>query len=191
MTELLINRATGPLETVGDGWTVDGLVVPYEREQEVSDDGGATTYVESFAGGAFARDVVKGGRWVNLMIGHAGDDGDRYLGRCVGLHEERAGLRASFRLDRSNPSAEAARAGELTGWSVSARVYRSRSTIRNGVRYVVREVAGISHVAATPRPQYAGAGVTVARDHELIDGGTATPRRDELRAYLDGLTRRA
>jgi phage head maturation protease len=125
------------------------------------------------------------------MIGHAGDDGDRYLGRCVALEEERGGLRASFRLDRSNPQAEAARAGELTGWSVSARVYRSRSVDRDGRRVVRREVAGISHVAATPRPQYAGAGVAVAREHELIVDASATPRRDQLRAYLDGLPARA
>lgn len=186
MSELIIERAAAALEPVGDGWTVDGLAVPYDREQDVSDDGGVTTYVESFVRGAFQRDCVKGGRWVNLMIGHSGDDGDRFLGRCVGLAEERDGLHASFRLDRSNPSAEAARAGELTGWSVSARVYRSQSVERNGRRIVYREVCGLSHVAATPRPQYAGAGVTVARDHELIVTQT-TPRRDALRAYLDTL----
>jgi HK97 family phage prohead protease len=188
MSELIINRATGAMEPVGDGWTVDGLAVPYDREQEVSDDGGATTYLEAFSFGAYSRDVTKGGRWVNLMIGHAGDDGDRFLGRCVSLVEERDGLHASFRLDRSNPQAEAARAGELTGWSVSARVYRSRSVQRDdGRRVVYREVCGLSHVAATPRPQYAGAGVTVARDHELIMAPSPTPRRDDLRAFLDSL----
>jgi HK97 family phage prohead protease len=191
MSELIIERATAPLEAVGDGWTVDGLVVPYEREAEVSDDGGATTYVETFASRSFARDVAKGGRWVNLMIGHKGDDGERYLGRCIGLGEQSDGLHASFRLDRSNPQAEAARAGELTGWSVSARVYRTVSTLRNGRRVLVREVAGISHVAATPRPQYAGAGVTLAREHELIVAPSGTPRLDALREYLDGLRDRA
>lgn len=190
MTELIINRASAPLEPVGDGWTVDGLAVPYDREQDVSDDGGVTTYVESFTFGAFARDVVKGGRWVNLMIGHAGDDGDRYLGRCVALSEQDDGLHASFRLDRSNPNAEAARAGELTGWSVSARVYRSRSVQRaDGRRLVIREVCGLSHIAATPQPQYVGAGVTVARDHELIVSPSETPRRDAIREYLATLTR--
>lgn len=185
MTELLIERSSAPLEPVGDGWTVDGLAVPYDRPQEVSDDGGATTYLEAFTHGAFARDVVKGGRWVNLMLGHTGDDGDRFLGRCVAIEDARDGLHTSFRLDRSHPQAEAARAGELTGWSVSARVYRSRSVQReDGRRVVYREVCGLSHVAATTRPQYAGAGVLVAREHELIMSPSPTPRRDALAAWL-------
>lgn len=188
MSELVIDRASAPLEATGDGWTVEGLAVPYDVPQEVSDDGGASTYWEAFAQGAYSRDASKGGRWVNLMVGHSGDDGDRYLGRLVDIREERAGLMCAFRLDRSHPSAEAARAGELTGWSVSARVYRSRANVDYaGRRVTVREVCGLSHVAATASPQYAGAGVTVARDHELIIAPSGTPKLDELRAYLDRL----
>jgi len=150
MSELVIHRsAVTALEPVGDGWTVYGLAVPYDREQEVSDDG-RETYLEGFLRGSFNRDVGKGGRWVNLMLGHHGDDGDRFLGRCVSLEEDSQGLWPSFRLDRTHPRAEAARSGELTGWSVSARVYRSRSSVRSdGVRVVWREVCGLSHVAAT------------------------------------------
>ena len=108
MTELVIERAAQALEPVGDGWTVYGRAVPYGIEQRVSDDG-RTFYVEEFAHGAYSRDVAKGGRWVNLMVGHAGDDGDRYLGRCVELTEQPDGAYAAFRLDRSHPLAEAAR----------------------------------------------------------------------------------
>lgn len=185
--ELIIDRAAAPLEPVGDGWTVEGMAVPYGIPNPVSDDGGATTYLEGFTAGAFSRDATKGGRWVNLMVGHHGDDGDRYLGRCVGLADSREGLVCTFRIDRSHPQAEAARAGELTGWSVSARVYRSR--IVDEVTW--REVCGLSHVAATATPQYAGAGVRVARDHEVIVGTSRTPRLDALRAALDDLPRRA
>lgn len=186
MSELLINRAAAAaLEPVGDGWTVHGLAVPYEREQPVSDDG-VETYLEAFAGGSFHRDVGKGGRWVNLMLGHHGDDGDRFLGRCVALEEDSEGLWPSFRLDRSHPAAEEARSGELRGWSVSARVYRSRSVTRpDGSRVVWREVCGLSHVAATRSPQYAGAGVLVAREHVLVNAPSATPRLDALRDFLD------
>ena len=129
MSELIIDRAAAPLEAVGDGWTVEGLAVPYDVPQQVSDDGGATTYWEAFTHGAYSRDAAKGGRWVNLMVGHHGDDGDRYLGRCVAIREERAGLVCAFRLDRSHPLADEARAGELRGWSVSSRVYRSRANV--------------------------------------------------------------
>ena len=182
MTELLIQRSMPvDLTPTGDGWTVEGLAVPYGVESAVSDDGGASMYLEAFAGGSFSRDVVKGGRWANLMLGHRGDEGDRYLGRCVGLEETDAGLFPAFRLDRTHPQAEAARSGELTGWSVSAHVYRSREITRAGRKVILREVCGLSHVAATPRPQYAGAGVLVARDHLLIEQPPATPLLDALR----------
>ena len=126
MAELLIERAATALEPVGDGWTVEGLAVPYGGPNG-SPMTGRTFYREGFTPGAFTRDVGKGGRWVNLMLGHPGDDGDRFLGRCMALTEEPEGLVATFRLDRSHPQAEAARSGELTGWSCQRRVYRSRT----------------------------------------------------------------
>jgi HK97 family phage prohead protease len=189
MPELLIERSAPALETVGDGWTVEGIAVPYDRPNRVSDDG-INYYREAFTKGAFGRDVAKGGRWVNLMVGHHGDDGDRYLGRCVGLAEESDGLRVTFRIDRSHPQAEAARSGELTKWSVSARVYRSREEGPPDDRLVYREYCGLSHVAATATPQYAGAGVLVAREHTLINAPSPTPRLDALRARLAALPAR-
>jgi HK97 family phage prohead protease len=186
MTELVIERAAPALEPTGDGWTVEGLAVPYNIPSRVTDDG-TTFYREAFTPGSFARDCTKGGRWVNLMLGHFGDDGDRFLGRCVALSEESDGLVAAFRLDRTHPSAEAARAGELVKWSVSARVYRSRSEGPDDDRLVYREACGLSHVAATARPQYAGAGVRVAREHVMTVAEPTHPRRDALRAYLDSL----
>jgi len=188
MQELIINRSAAPLEPIGDGWTVYGLAVPYGVSQRVSDDG-RTFYREQFVPGAFARDVAKGGLWINLMLGHHGDDGDRYLGRCVGLEETDKGLFPSFRLNRSHPQAEAARAGELSGWSVSARVYRSREERTAGETTVYREMCGLSHVAATTQPQYAGAGVLVAREHKLISE-SKTPRLDALRAAGYGKPRK-
>lgn len=187
MTELLIQRElpAGGLEPIGDGWTVRGLAVPYGADQRVTDDG-RNYYIERFERGAFGRDVQKGGRWVNLMVGHAGDDGDRFLGRCIALEEETDGLYPSFRLDRTHPLAEQARSGELRGWSVGARVYRTRiETGADGERRV-RELCGLNHVAATASPQYAGAGVLVARDHEIISP-QPTPARDALRARVDSL----
>lgn len=183
MAELVIERAlpVEALEPVGDGWTVDGLVVPYGVDQRVSDDG-VSFYLERFMLGSFERDVAKGGRWVNLFVGHKGDEGDRWLGRCIALTETDAGLFSSFRINRDHPQAEAARSGELTKWSVSARVYRSRREPGATLPVIVREACGLSHVAATASPQYAGAGVLVAREHELIIGESRTPRLDALRA---------
>lgn len=187
MSGLVITRAAPDMETTGDGWTVEGLAVPYGVEADVSDDGGTTFYAEAFAPAAFSRDVAKGGRWVNLMLGHDGDDGDRFLGRCVSIRETGAGLVTAFRINREHPDAEAARSGELTHWSVCARVYRSRRESRDGRAVVWREACGLSHVAATAVPQYAGAGVVVAREHTMINEPSQTPRLDELRTWLDGL----
>lgn len=183
MDELVIERAlpAGALEPVGDGWTVEGLAVPYEREQRVSDDG-VTFYLERFARGAFNRDVAKGGRWVNLFLGHKGDEGDRWLGRCIALRETDDGLFPSFRINRTHPDAEAARSGDLTGWSVSAHVYKSRRELGGMMPVVIREACGLSHVAATPVPQYEGAGVLVAREHVVVEVATSTPRLDAWRA---------
>lgn len=188
MTELLIERslAADVLEPTGDGWTLHGLAVPYERDQLVSDDGGKTTYLERFATAAFARDAAKGGRWVNLFVGHKGDDGDRFLGRCIGMAEASDGLYVDFRLNRAHPLAEEARSGELQGWSVGAKVFRTREErTTSGIRKV-RELAGLNHIAATPSPQYAGAGVLVAREHEVV-GPAMTPVLDELRAWRERL----
>lgn len=190
MSELIIERALPvELEPTGDGWTLYGRAVPYETPQRVTDDG-REYYLEQFAQGSFSKDVGKGGRWVNLMVGHQGDEGDRYLGRCVGIQETPAGLDLAFRIDRTHPLAEEARSGELTHWSVSAHVYRSRQVRLGGDDVLVRELCGLSHVAATASPQYQGAGVLVARDHELIQATPQTPLLDAARARLERLRAR-
>lgn len=184
MTELIIERSlpTDSLEPIGDGWTLRGLAVPYEVDQEVTDDG-ATFYLERFARGAFAKDARGQGRWVNLMVGHHGDDGDRFLGRCVGMMDSAEGPILDFRLERDHPRAEEARSGELRGWSVGAKIFRTRLDRAGGRERRIREYAVMNHVAATRMPQYAGAGVLLAREHELI-GPLPTPRLDALRAGL-------
>jgi HK97 family phage prohead protease len=185
VTELLLERAipAGIMEPVGDGWTVHGRVVPFGVRQSVQDTPGAPTYLERFNPAAFARDVVKGGRWVNLMLGHRGDDGDRFLGRCVALAAAADGLYADFRLNRDHPLAEQARSGELTGWSMGARAYETRIMVDpDGARVTERVACGLNHVAATTAPQYAGAGVLVARDHQVLDDTPRTPIRDQLLA---------
>ena len=186
MTELMIERAfeVADMDMRGDGWTLYGRIVPFGVRQLVRDAGGEP-YLERFAAGAFDRDVAKGGRWVNLRVGHYGADSDAYLGRCRELEALPGGLYGTFRIeDRDNPLAEAARSGELRAWSVGAKVFRSRHVVDPDGRGVVeREQCAINHVAATATPQYAGAGVLVARDHEVI-GRPGTPLRDTLLARM-------
>lgn len=184
MSELIIERGFNVDELElqrGDGWTLFGRIVPFGVRQEVTD--GAAPYLERIMREAFTRDVAKGGRWVNLRVGHGGPDHDAYLGRCLSLDSRSDGLYGTFRLDREHPMADAARAGELTGWSVGAKVFQSRTVVDpDGRRVTQREVCAINHVAATPLPQYAAAGVLAVRDHELIDDTPGTPIRDALLA---------
>lgn len=180
--ELIIERATTGFEPIGDGWTVYGRAVPFAVRHRVTDDG-VEFYDEEFDPCAFDRDVTKGGRWVNLMVGHRGDDGDRYLGRALRLEAQPDGLYAEVRLDRTHALAEQARAGELTKWSVGARVYDT-VTLPDGLRR--RVSCGLNHIAATAYPQYAGAGVLHVREQHT-EKVLATPRLDEARRRLAAL----
>lgn len=189
MPELMIERDFDPAELEvqrGDGWTLFGRIVALARRQEVRDHPDQATYLERFAVDSFDRDVAKGGRWVNLRVGHHGPDHDAYLGRCIGLEARTDGLYGTFRLDREHPLADAARSGELRGWSVGAKVFRSRRSVDpDGATVTDRLLCAINHVAATPSPQYAGAGVLLVRDHQLVDDTPAgTPLRDALQARL-------
>lgn len=189
MSELLIERAyeVADLDVGrGDGWTLYGRIVPFLARQEVRDTLDSPPYLERFTSHAFDRDVEKGGRWVNLRVGHHDADNATFLGRCLGLEALPGGLYGTFRItERDHPAADAARSGELTKWSVGAKVFRSRRVVDpDGVTVVNRELCALNHVAATGSPQYAGAGVLLVRDHELVDD-TGTPVRDQLRARVE------
>ena len=190
MSELIIERDydVTDLDTGrGDGWTLYGRIVPFGVRTQVRDSVDRPQYLERFDPGSFDRDVEKGGRWVNLRVGHHGADHDAFLGKCLGLEALPGGLYGTFRVtERTHPLADAARAGELTKWSVGAKVFRSRQMVDpDGASVVNREVCALNHVAATAAPQYAGAGVLVAREHQLIDATPGDgPRIAAMRASL-------
>lgn len=178
--ELIIERSTDEFETVGDGYTVVGRAVPFDRRVRVSDDG-EHFYDEEFDPGAFDRDVAKGGRWVRLMHGHRGDVGSRYLGRSLGIFARPDGLYCQFRLEREHPEVEAARAGELRKWSIGAKVYRTLA-LPGGVQR--RMSCSLEHVAATASPQYEDSGVLMVREQHVIERLEA-PRLEHWKALLE------
>lgn len=181
--ELVIQRSLNVdmLDTIGDGWTVYGRAVPYGVPQRVSDDGHAY-YLEQFERGAFRNSAKTNGRGVRFLAGHDRDIDVSLLGRCVEVREESDGLYTAFRIFRDHPLAEQARSGELTKWSVGALVKTSQKTA--GV--VLRTWCVLDHVAATPSPQYAGAGVLYTREAVMP---RQTPMLDAARARLDALRR--
>lgn len=188
MPELIIERDFDVVDLDvlrGDGWTVYGRIVPFGVRQEVRDAPDQPPYLERFDPAAFNRDVDKGGRWVNLRVGHYGADHDAFLGRCLKLEAQPNGLYGEFRIDRSHPMADAARSGEITKWSVGAKVLASKRSLDPDGRTVTdRVLCAINHVAATPNPQYAGAGVLLVRDHRMVDEVTKIPWRDALLAKV-------
>ena len=187
MSELIIEREYEVLDLDvgrGDGWSLYGRFVPFNHRQQVRDSAAGPAYLERFDPRSFDRDVEKGGRWVNLRVGHHGADYDAFLGRCVGLEALPGGLYGTFRItERNHPLADAARGGELSSWSVGTKVFRSRRvTDPDGALVVDREACAINHVAATAAPQYAGAGVLLVRDHHMIE--PVAPSFDARRAVL-------
>lgn len=181
MSELVIARSlpVDVLDTIGDGWTVYGRVVPYGVTQTVSDDG-KKFYKERFECGAFQNSAKNRGRGVRFLAGHNRDIDMSLIGRCVEVRELDDGLYTAFRIFRDHPLAEEARSGELTKWSVGALVKRTHDDA--GVQ--VRTWCVLDHVAATAVPQYEGAGVLYARESVIPE---PTPIRDALRAKLDQL----
>ena len=181
MTDKLLRTITGELEP-GDGRTVYGRVVPYDDVAEVSDDGGVTTYRESFAHGAFSR-ATRAPHRVELTHEHdAGLFGT--VGKGVELDERDDGLYGVFRVFEGNAGDQVltlVREKILPGLSIVG-VALSPGKRRGGV--VVRTSVALQAVGLCRRPAYDRAEVLAVRsafDREV-------PRRNvELDARLEAL----
>ena len=101
----------------GDGRTIAGIVVPYERVARVSD--GGPSYDEMFRRGAFAKTIRERGDRVKLLSQH--NSRTNPLGRAVELREDNAGLYGEFRVSKTQAGDEAlelVRDGALDSFSV-------------------------------------------------------------------------
>jgi HK97 family phage prohead protease len=167
VTTLEIIRNTDLVQC--DGRTIFGIVAPYGEYAEVHDHmGPSRPYQERIERGAFARTIVERGRKINLIYDHTHDT-TMPIGRASHLEEQPGGLFAEFHVAQTPRGEEAlqlVKEGVISGFSIRARVVRSRNDSRN---HVTRQEMQLRDVSLTSSPVYATAGVYGVRSHSGDD----------------------
>jgi len=173
-----------------DGRTVEGCIVPYGQVAEVverdPDTGEVSRYPEQFLRHScmkLAQVCSRRGNaaFISLVLDHD-ESRDAEIGYARSLTSEDDGAYATFRLYESRDLEKhvSMLRESHTGLSVKFADLRPPKLL-DGV--VSRVQVGIEHVAATPIPTYAGAGILSVR---AMDGTELrdTPQLDGVRAFL-------
>lgn len=163
MSDALIERALVhadlEIRSEGDGRTVYGLAVPFDRESTVND--GYGPYQEVFRRGAFAKTVGEFASKVKLLGNH---NRQKFpLGKATALREDTAGLVGEFRISNTREGDEAlelVRDGVLDSFSVGFAPVKERKTGRTLVERLEVKLREVSLVAF---PAYEGAQVAGIR----------------------------
>ena len=163
MTDALIERALVhadlEIRAEGDGRTVYGLAVPFDRESTVDDGWGP--YTEVFRRGAFAKTVSEALGKVKLLGNH---NRQKFpLGKATMLREDSAGLVGEFRISNTREGDEAielVRDGVLDSFSVGFAPVKERKT---GKSLVERLEVKLREVSLVAFPAYEGASVAGIR----------------------------
>lgn len=163
MTDALIERALVhadlEIRSEGDGRTVYGLAVPFDRESTVND--GFGPYQEVFRRGAFAKTVGEFASKIKLLGNH---NRQKFpLGKAVTLREDAAGLVGEFRISNTREGDEAlelVRDGVLDSFSVGFAPVKERKSGRSLVERLEVKLREVSLVAF---PAYEGAQVAGIR----------------------------
>lgn len=143
----------------GTGRTIEGIVVPFDREAMVSDNG-RTRYPEMFRRGAFAKSITERGDRVKLLAHH--QSGVNPLGRASLLREDPAGLWGEFRVSRTaagDEVLELVRDGALDSFSVG---FTPIKHVRQD-RTVVRTEVALREVSIVTLPAYEDARIAAVR----------------------------
>lgn len=180
-------------ELADDGRTLTGCIVPYGQVAdivELNDEQELVRYQEQFLPHSLAAMAQgfqhRGGRFANgqfvpLLIDHK-DRFDNMVGHATELRDEDDGAYASFRLydDDRITKVRSVLTESHQGLSIAFRDVREPKVI-NGV--ISRVQVFVGHVAATPSPTYAGAGITDIRsDGSVI---VETPKLNDVRSWLE------
>jgi len=141
----------------GDGRTVVGIAVPYDKEQRIS-----PTMIEVFRKGVF-RDVTRAANRVKLLFQHKTDTP---IGRAIKLEEMDEGLYGEFRISKTEAGDEALeliRDGVLTNLSVGFSPLKDEK--RNGITNRIK--AHLAEVSLVTFGAYGDDAQIVAVRHEI------------------------
>lgn len=171
-----------------DGRSLEGCIVPYGQVAtivEPDETGNVVKYQEQFLRGSLAR-MAQGFKHrglldIPLVLGHS-DDFNARIGFATELDDREDGAWASFRIydDANLIKIQSMLRESHTGLSIKFRDTRTPKLV-DGV--VSRVQVFVGHVAATPVPTYAGAGITGMRSQDSSQE-CPTPALDAVRAWL-------
>lgn len=155
MTEAISRAFVSDMEvrSDGEGRTVHGIVVPFDRAARVSD--GGPSYMEGFRKGSFARTIQHRGDRVKLLSQH--NSRSNPLGRATLLREDAAGLYGEFHVSRTAAGDEALellRDGALDSFSVGFTPIQHE---RSSDKTVWRTEVGLREASLVTFPAYEGA----------------------------------
>lgn len=161
MTDALSRAFAGDIEVraAGEGRTIAGIFVPWERAARVSD--GGPSYMEMFQRGSLAKTIQERGPRVKFLAQHNARQNP--LGRATLLREDAAGAYGEFVVSKTQAGDEAlalVRDGALDSFSVGfAPVKHER---RDNV--VVRTEVRLNEVSLVTFPAYEDARVLAVRE---------------------------
>jgi phage head maturation protease len=180
-----------PLHIRADGRTVEGLMVPWNTPASVTErdeTGKLVTYDEAFMSTSFDRMQAaarKRGNWGWIALNLDHDESlDARVGFATEVDVRSDGAYGTFTLYRG-PQLDKVRSmieESHRGMSIEF-VDVAAPRVNGGL--TVRTQVHVRHVAVTPVPVYAGAGVLAVRHEDELP--LSTPALDEVRAFLDGL----
>jgi len=174
-----------------DGRTVDGRIVPYMQPTQVTEydaNGALVTYREQFMPRSclFMAQTAERRRnagWISLQLDHSETPSlDSRIGYATTLEDRDDGAYATFRLYASRDLDKIVSMLDESHRGLSVH-FADRKPPRIIDDIVSRVQVHIDHVAATPTPAYANAGIVAMREAMQIE--PATPNLDEIRQWLD------
>jgi HK97 family phage prohead protease len=169
------------IRSTGDGRTVEGIVVPYDREAVIARSSTGTVR-EVFVRGSLARTIRERGDRIKLYENHNHQQNRSPIGRSVEMREDVAGAFGAFRVAKTNAGDEAlelVRAGVLDSFSVGFIALPGGDRWNVARDLVARHEIRLEEVSLTARPVYEDALVSAVRSaHQSTDA----------RLRLDALT---